>query len=214
MKGFFELKLGSMTIDEYERIFLDLLKYVTVIKDEKVKIQRYLSEMPSFISDKIQYDDPKTLEETIRCVECLYDQQRGRLDFQKAWEDKMKSKVEQRKNGAKTIFFINTTQGKETLKEPRMTKIVGKNPWKQSIQFWSYGGDHMCRYFPQRGDKVRTRHNVQQVEIVEDMGINMPRIYATLDNNKVEVQSHMIEVEGKINDPPISILIDSGTSHS
>jgi hypothetical protein len=43
MKEFFELKLGSMTIDEYERRFLELLKYVSFIKDEKVKIQRYLS---------------------------------------------------------------------------------------------------------------------------------------------------------------------------
>jgi hypothetical protein len=43
MKEFFELKLGSMTINEYERIFLEFLKYVPSIKDETVKIQRYLS---------------------------------------------------------------------------------------------------------------------------------------------------------------------------
>jgi hypothetical protein len=65
MKEFFELKLGSMTIDEYERRFLELLKYVSFIKDETVRIQRYLNGFPPFISDKIQYDDPKTLEETI-----------------------------------------------------------------------------------------------------------------------------------------------------
>ena len=58
-KEFFELKLGSMTIDEYERRFLELLKYVSFIKDEIVNIQRYLSGIPPFISDKIQYDDPK-----------------------------------------------------------------------------------------------------------------------------------------------------------
>jgi ABC-type tungstate transport system permease subunit len=39
------------------------------------------------------------LEETIRHAKCLYDQQRGRQTFQKAWEDKMKSKVEHRKKG-------------------------------------------------------------------------------------------------------------------
>ena len=59
MKEFFKLKLGSMMIDEYERKLLDILKYVSFIKDEKVKIRRYLSGFPSFISDKIQYDDPK-----------------------------------------------------------------------------------------------------------------------------------------------------------
>jgi hypothetical protein len=52
-------------------------------------------------SDKIQYDDPKTLEETIRHTKFFYDQQRGRSNFQKDWEEKMKSKVEQRKKGAK-----------------------------------------------------------------------------------------------------------------
>jgi hypothetical protein len=53
MKEFFKLNLGSMTMDEYERRFLELLKYVDFIKDEQVKIQRYLSGMPSIFSDKI-----------------------------------------------------------------------------------------------------------------------------------------------------------------
>jgi hypothetical protein len=94
MKEFFELKLGSMSIDEYERRFLELLKYVPFIKDETIKIQRYLSGLPSVISDKIQYDDPKTMEETIRRAKCLYDQQKEKPSFQKAWEDKKKFKRE------------------------------------------------------------------------------------------------------------------------
>jgi hypothetical protein len=66
IKEFFELKLGSMTISEYERRFLEFLKYFSFIKDDTFKIHRYLSGFPTFISEKIQYDDPKTLEETIR----------------------------------------------------------------------------------------------------------------------------------------------------
>jgi hypothetical protein len=58
MNKFFELKLGSMTIDEYERRFLQLLKYVSFIRDETIKIQRYLSGFTSFISEKMQYDEP------------------------------------------------------------------------------------------------------------------------------------------------------------
>jgi N-glycosylase/DNA lyase len=53
MKDFFELKLASMTIDDYERRFLELLKYVSFIKDETVNIQIYLSGFPSFISETI-----------------------------------------------------------------------------------------------------------------------------------------------------------------
>ena len=67
---------------------------------------------------------------------------------------------------------------------------------------------------PHRGEKVRNVHNEHQVETMEDMGKNVPRIYAALDNKKVEYQSHMIEVEGMINNQTIAILIDSGASHS
>jgi hypothetical protein len=90
MKEFFELKLGSMTMDEYERRFFELLRYVGFIKYEKVKIQRFLSGLPSFYSDKIHYDEPKTLENTIRKAKYLYEQNRGRPTFQKAWDDKKK----------------------------------------------------------------------------------------------------------------------------
>jgi hypothetical protein len=48
MQDFFELRLGSMTMEEYEKKFLGLLKYVGFINDEKVKIQRFLSGFPSF----------------------------------------------------------------------------------------------------------------------------------------------------------------------
>jgi hypothetical protein len=43
--------------------------------------------MPPFISDKIQYDDPKTLEETIRRDKYLYGQKKGKEYYQKVWED-------------------------------------------------------------------------------------------------------------------------------
>jgi hypothetical protein len=46
------------------------------------------------------------------------------------------------------------------------------------------------------------------------MGGSMPRIYTALENNHAKYQSPMIEVEGKIGNQPITILIDSGDSHS
>jgi hypothetical protein len=72
----------------------------------------------------------------------------------------------------------------------------------------------MYIYFPHRGEKVRIVQNVQQVETLEDISRNVPRIYATLDNKQAEFQSHMIEVGGKINNQTIAILIDSGASDS
>jgi hypothetical protein len=75
-------------------------------------------------------------------------------------------------------------------------------------------GDHKYRDCPQKSDKVRVVHNVQQVEVVEDMGRRVPRIYAALENKQVEFQSHMIEVEGMTNNHAFTILIDSRDIHS
>jgi hypothetical protein len=38
MQYLFELKLGSMTMGEYENKFFGLLKYIGFIKDEKMNI--------------------------------------------------------------------------------------------------------------------------------------------------------------------------------
>jgi hypothetical protein len=214
MKEFFELKFESTTIDEYERIFLELLKYVPFIKDEQVKIQRYLSGLPLFISDKIQYGDPKTLEETIRRAKCLYDQQRGRSNFHKAWEEKMKRKVEQRKKRTKPPFFRNIAQGQPISKKPTMTETMETKPRQKLVKCLGCDRNHMFIDFLQRGEKTSIVYSVQQDMIVEDMGINVPRIYAVVDNKQVEFQLHMIEVEDKINDQPIVILIESRASHS
>jgi hypothetical protein len=72
----------------------------------------------------------------------------------------------------------------------------------------------MYKYCPHKGDRMRTVHNIQEVNTVEDMGRSMPRIYAALDNRQTNYQSHMIEVEGNIDNQPIAILIDYGASHS
>ena len=42
----------------------------------------------------------------------------------------------------------------------------------------------------------------------------MPKIYATLENRQAEHQTYMVEIEGMINNRPISILIDPGASLS
>jgi hypothetical protein len=72
MKEFFELNLGTMKMHEYEMRFFELLNNVDFIKDEKVKIQMFLSGLPSFYNDNIQYDNPKNLEEIIRREMYLY----------------------------------------------------------------------------------------------------------------------------------------------
>ena len=54
MDELFEPKLGNMSMDEYEKKFLELLRYVGFMKEEKVKMKFFLSGFISFYRDKIQ----------------------------------------------------------------------------------------------------------------------------------------------------------------
>jgi hypothetical protein len=60
----------------------------------------------------------------------------------------------------------------------------------------------------------KTLHNNQEATTIEDMGINISRIYVALEDQQEEHQSHIIEVEGKIFNKLIFILIDSRARHS
>jgi hypothetical protein len=82
------------------------------------------------------------------------------------------------------------------------------------MECWGCKGNHRYKYFPHINDKERVIHNGQQVETVEDLGTRMPRIYVALDNKQAEFQLYMIEVEGMINNRPLTVLIDSGDIHS
>ena len=72
MEEFFDLKLRHLTVDAYKKRFLELLTYAGYKKDEKVKIQRFLSGLLTFYRDKIQHGMPKTLKEVIRKEKHLY----------------------------------------------------------------------------------------------------------------------------------------------
>jgi hypothetical protein len=199
MKEFFKLKLSSMTIDEYERSLLEVLKYVLFIKDKAVKIQRYLSGLPPSLGDKIQYDDPNTMEETIRREKFLYEQQRKNPTFWKAWDDQKRFKKEQRQKGNRPPFFRNNAWGQSSFREPMKVEGSEQMPRPPPMECWGCKGNHRYRDCLHRNYKARTVHTVQHAETVEDMGSRMSRIYAALDNKQAEFQSHMIEVEGTIN---------------
>ena len=56
--------------------FLSLLGYVPYPVDEKPKVQWFLSCLPYHIKDRIEYDNPKSLEEAMRKFNFCYEQNR------------------------------------------------------------------------------------------------------------------------------------------
>ena len=85
-KEFYELKLVSMTKKELSRKFLSLLRYVPYIIDEKPKIQRFLSCLPTSFKDRIEFDNPKTIEEAMRKDDFFYEQSKKRESLRGSYE--------------------------------------------------------------------------------------------------------------------------------
>jgi hypothetical protein len=66
MKEFYELRLGQMTMEDVINKFLELLRFVPYIREDKVKIQQFLSYLPQSYRDKIEFDNPKSLSEVFK----------------------------------------------------------------------------------------------------------------------------------------------------
>ena len=206
MQEFFELRLGSMTMAEYEKNFLGLLKYVRFIGDEKVKIQIFLSGLPTFYKEKIKYDEPKTFTEAIRKAKYMYEQGQGRESLQKSWKDKKNVNSDQKRKGFKPPLNRNEPnrnhQDQYAKGDFKKEDSLGKRGMSP-IQCWGCKEDHLYKDFPHIKDRVKTVHNIQDATTVKDMG----RIYAYLNDRQAKYQSNMIEVEGKIINHHVSILM-------
>ena len=57
--------MGSMTDEEYTSRFLKLFRYVPYLKEEKAKVHKFISGMPVTYRDRIEFDEPRSLEEAI-----------------------------------------------------------------------------------------------------------------------------------------------------
>ena len=56
-------------------------------------------------------------------------------------------------------------------------------------------------------------YSTQEAQTTGDVGQRIPRIYATLDNRKADHRASIIEMDGKICDQIVSILIDPGSNY-
>ena len=71
-----------MNMKELNSKFLGLLRYVPYIVDEKPKVQWFMSFLPFHIKDRIEYDNPKTLEEAMEKANLCYEQNQKRENMQ------------------------------------------------------------------------------------------------------------------------------------
>jgi hypothetical protein len=90
------------------------LRYVPYIKAEKAKVQRFIDGLPKDYQNRIEFDEPKTLEDTIRKARYCYEQLGHRTEPREGWKQKNSSRISEKK-GFKSPRFKNYK------KNPRMS---------------------------------------------------------------------------------------------
>jgi hypothetical protein len=75
---------------------MELLRYVTYLKDEKERIQHFLSGFPQSYQERIEFNKPKTPEDTIQKAKCCYDESKHKHESPKNWKRRDKSGLEER----------------------------------------------------------------------------------------------------------------------
>jgi hypothetical protein len=99
-------------------------------------------------------------------------------------------------------------------KQTEQAREGTEEPKKGPLQCWGCGESDLLRDCPHRQHNSKKVYNVEEAAIVNDVAINVPRIYAAIENRQADHQSSMVELEGIIIERSISVLIDPGSNLS
>eukprot|EP00253_Pinus_taeda_P009990 PITA_09990 len=183
-------------MDEFITRFTSLLRYVPYIREEKAKVQRFISSLPAYMRERIEFDNPKSMDEVIRKARICYQQ------------GKQKGETANRKWNEKRNF-----------------KAVGNSKGNRNNGSKGNGKGATSRFAPRTTSKFRTTNEskrkgteklsqIHEASTVGEVGRSIPRINAALEDRQAEYQPTMVEFEGKISNLTIFVLIDPGATLS
>ena len=151
-------------MDEFIAKFTLLLCYVPYLRDEKAKVQRFLSSLPTHMKERIEFLNPKTMDEAIRKARLCYQQAKTKMDQGKGWQPRKENRNSAGAKRSKTSNFrssarnsINNQFGRnhQRIRWPGEDKTVeasSKPEQTQSqrppLQCWGCGAAHYYRDFP------------------------------------------------------------------
>eukprot|EP00253_Pinus_taeda_P015743 PITA_15743 len=229
-REFHDLRLGQQTMDEFITHFSSLLRYVPYIREEKAKVQRFVSSLPPYMRERIEFDNPKSMDEVIRKARICYQQskQKGEATCKK-WNEKKGFKSignskGNRSSGSKgngkglnSRIPVRTTSkfrpNNESKGSEQQAHLDNEGATRPPMQCWSCEGPHYIKNCPQRKG-MEQLSQIHEASTVGEVGHSIPRINAALEDRQVEYQPTMVEFEGNISNLTVSVLIDPGATLS
>eukprot|EP00253_Pinus_taeda_P001671 PITA_01671 len=229
-REFHDLRLGQQTMDEFITRFTSLLRYVPYIREEKAKVQRFVSNLPPYMRERIEFDNPKSMDEVIRKARICYQQSKQKGEAAgKKWNEKKSFKSIGNNKGNHSSGSKGNGKGlnnriparttskfrpnNESKVSEQQARLDNEGTTRPPVQCWGCGGPHYIKNCPQRKG---TGHlsQIHEASTVGEVGRSVPRINAALEDRQAEYQPTMVEFEGNISDLTVSILIDPGATLS
>eukprot|EP00253_Pinus_taeda_P004903 PITA_04903 len=180
--------------------------------------------------ERIEFDNPKTMDEVMCKVRICYQQSKlkGEVTGKKGTDNRNNRLAGNSKGshggsnrsfakGPNNINFQKKSLRTRPPSESRTNELPGKLDsevtTRPPIQCWGCGGPHYIKNCPQRKGSEQISQ-IQEASTVGDVGRSIPRIDAALEDRQAEYQRTMVELEGKILDFFVTILIDPGATLS
>eukprot|EP00253_Pinus_taeda_P017694 PITA_17694 len=203
-REFHDLRLGQQTMDEFITRFTSLLRYVPYIREEKAKVQRFVSSLPPYMRERIEFDNPKSMDE--RSFKTAGNNKGNRNNGSKGYG-----------KGENSKFAPRTASKFRTATEPKgseqQSRLDNEGTARPPVQCWGCGGPHYIKNCPQRKGAEQLSQ-IHEASTVGEVGRSIPKINAALEDRQAEYQPTMVEFEGKISNLTISGLIDPGATLS
>lgn len=153
-------------MDEFMTKFTSLLWYLPYIRKEKEKVQWFINSLPLFMKERLEFDNPKTMEEVIRKVQICYQQNKQKEYVGKRWIDKKGIKFTSSHKGSKDTVNKGLFRGESSwnmnrnqlrFKLPSESKVNEKSGItevevtnKPHVQCWGCRGPHYVKNYPHR----------------------------------------------------------------
>ena len=145
-----------MTDDEYTSKFLELLRYVPYLTEDKAKIKRFTSGLPIAFKDMIEFDEPRSLEEAIRKLKHCYEKskltsktkrdQKGNEKNKEKWDKKrIRPQDTGNKDNVEPPKKFNASDRGQGFHFEEQNMGDGRKP----LQCWTCGKYHHMRDYPQ-----------------------------------------------------------------
>eukprot|EP00253_Pinus_taeda_P022554 PITA_22554 len=92
-----------MTDEEYTSRFLELLRYVPYLREEKAKVHRFISGFPVAYRYRIEFNEPRSLEVAIRKLKHCYEKSKQKFELKHDLKRNDKAKGKRQSNVRKEV---------------------------------------------------------------------------------------------------------------